>query len=121
MWNTAGLYANTYDVAVFVRKSGTTTGYDGMQQKTIQLRAKCTSILLDSWPGTLLTLSGYAYCYDPQFSYVRTLADGSESWTAVGSPWVTSSIDMETSGLTPGYYDFKVEAREGTVGSRRQQ
>ena len=78
---------------------------------------------VDSWPGTgtLLTLSGYAYCYDPQFSYVRTLADGSESWTAVGSPWVTSSIDMETSGLTPGYYDFKVEAREGTVGSRRQQ
>jgi len=119
VWDTSNVYNANYDLVVFVRKSTTTTGYDGINQKTVHVGGICSSIFLNwsSVSSSAINLSGSTNCFYPQFSYFRTVADGSESWSAVGNLWVTGSIDFDTSGLASGYYDFKVEAREGTVGA----
>ncbi len=119
VWNTTGLSDGDYDLAVFVRKSTTTSGYDGVQHKLISLRAKCIYIGFDVTPGagSLLTLSGGAsFCFDPVFSYFRAPADGLHSWTAIGSAWVTGSVSLDTSTIPPGQYELRVDAREGTLG-----
>lgn len=118
-WDTTGLYPNSYDVAVFVRMNTTTSGYDGLQKKTIRLGTKCTSILLQAWQGTgtLLTLGGSAWCYDPEFIYYLAVADGNQAWTAINSTWVNGALDFDQSTVTPGMYEFKVDAREGVLGS----
>jgi len=121
-WNTTGLNETSYDLVVFVRKSSTTTSYDGTAQKSLLIRRKCPGAMIEVSPGigSLLTLSGYginSYCVDAQYSYFRAPADGNHAWVAVGSPWVSSSVSLDSSTVSPpGVYEFKAEARIGTVG-----
>jgi hypothetical protein len=121
-WDTTGLTAGTYTVAVWARTIGSPSPYDNSHSRLYQISAAapCTAVALSASPpspqapGTTVSIVSSAACSGtPEYKY-WLLAPGSSTYTQVRD-WGDATYTWNTAALTPGTYAWAVWVRN--VGS----
>jgi hypothetical protein len=121
-WDTTGLTAGTYTVAVWARTIGSPAPYDNSDARWYQLTAAapCTAVTLGARPpspqalGTTVGIVSNATCSGtPEYKYWLS-APGSSTYTQVRE-WGDAAYTWNIATLAPGTYTWAVWVRN--VGS----
>jgi hypothetical protein len=122
-WNTTGLTAGTYEVAVLARNAGSTKSYEAYRTLTYALATPVSVVILNSsvtspWTvGTTISFTAEASGGSGKYEYQYYLTAPGGAQVLVRSYSSLANWSWNTSGLAAGTYRVAVLARN--VGSTK--